>query len=154
METVSSFSQLIPFCCTHHLRELKIPRHRNSQATTTVIRASITCNSSHGAFSSSTRDTHRGRSSFESPFCDDKGVPEQIIENPIGVSIAEKLIGARPRCTRCQARGAVLCITCSGSGLYIDSILESQGVIVRVQCLGCGGTGNILCAGCGGRGHL
>ncbi|XLR10903.1 hypothetical protein S83_038841, partial [Arachis hypogaea] len=35
----------------------------------------------------------------------------------------------------CEAKGVVLCITCAGSGLYVDSILESQGIIVKVRCL-------------------
>ncbi|KHG15973.1 dnaJ [Gossypium arboreum] len=51
------------------------------------------------------------------------------------------------------AKGVVLCTTSAGSGLYVDSILESQGIIVKVRCLGCGGTGNVMCSECGGRGH-
>ncbi|KAM1977119.1 hypothetical protein ACFX16_013949 [Malus domestica] len=51
-------------------------------------------------------------------------------------------------------KGAVLCTTCSGSGLYVDSILESQGIIVKVRWLGCGGSGNIMYSECGGCGHL
>ncbi|KAM0826457.1 hypothetical protein ACQ4PT_068873 [Festuca glaucescens] len=39
------------------------------------------------------------------------------------------------------------------TGLYVDSIMESQGIIIKVRCLGCGGTGNIMCSECGGRGH-
>ncbi|KAH7571644.1 hypothetical protein ACOSP7_014390 [Xanthoceras sorbifolium] len=108
---------------------------------------------SAGAESSSVGDVHKRRSSLESLFCYDKPIPEEIIENPVGLSLAEKLIGDNPRCTDCEAKGAVLCATCAGSGLYVDSILESQGIIVKVRCLGCGGTGNIMCAECGGRGH-
>ncbi|KAF5735183.1 DnaJ/Hsp40 cysteine-rich domain superfamily protein isoform 1 [Tripterygium wilfordii] len=108
----------------------------------------------HGDGSSSVVDMHRKRSSLESLFCYDKPIPEERIEKPVGVSIEEKLIGDNSRCTDCQAKGAVLCATCSGSGLYVDSILESQGIIVKVRCLGCGGTGNIMCSECGGRGHL
>uniref|UniRef100_A0A5B6ZJS8 DnaJ/Hsp40 cysteine-rich domain superfamily protein n=1 Tax=Davidia involucrata TaxID=16924 RepID=A0A5B6ZJS8_DAVIN len=104
--------------------------------------------------SSSSADVHRRRGSLESLFCYDKAVPEEIIEKPVGLSLAEKVIGDKPRCPDCQAKGAVLCSTCSGSGLYVDSILESQGIIVKVRCLGCGGTGNIMCSECGGRGHL
>ena len=85
---------------------------------------------------SSAADVHRRRSSFESLFCYDKAIPEERIETPIGISLAEKMIGNNPRCTDCQAKGAVLCATCSGSGLYVDSILESQGIIVKVRCLG------------------
>ncbi|XP_072956031.1 uncharacterized protein [Typha angustifolia] len=103
--------------------------------------------------SSSTHDLERSKSSLESLFCYDKSVPEENIEEPIGLSLDKKEIGNKPPCVDCQAKGAVLCTTCSGSGLYIDSILESQGVIVKVRCLGCGGTGNIMCSGCGGRGH-
>ncbi|XP_043699139.1 uncharacterized protein LOC122649939 [Telopea speciosissima] len=99
-------------------------------------------------------DVHKKRSSLESLFCYDKPIPEEIIEQPIGLSLAERRIGENPRCLDCQAKGAVLCPTCSGSGLYVDSILESQGIIVKVRCLGCGGTGNTMCSECGGRGHL
>lgn len=81
-------------------------------------------------------DAHRRRSSLESLFCYDKAIPEEIIETPIGLSLAEKNIGDNTRCPDCQAKGAVLCATCSGSGLYVDSILESQGIIVKVRCLG------------------
>ncbi|KAL2502231.1 uncharacterized protein Fot_36079 [Forsythia ovata] len=98
-------------------------------------------------------DVYR-RSSLESLFCYDKPIPEEIIEKPIGLSLTEKNVGDNTRCPSCQAKGAVLCITCSGSGLYIDSILESQGIIVKVRCLGCGGTGNTMCSKCGGRGHV
>ncbi|KAE9586363.1 putative Heat shock protein DnaJ, cysteine-rich [Lupinus albus] len=83
-----------------------------------------------------------------------KAIREEIIEKPVGLSLAEKVIGNNHRCADCQAKGAVLCATCAGSGLYIDSILESQGIIVKVRCLGCGGTGNMMCTECGGRGHL
>jgi hypothetical protein len=79
---------------------------------------------------------HRWRSSLESLFCYDKAISEERIEKPVGISLAEKVIGDNPRCTGCQAKGAVLCMTCSGSGLYVDSILESQGIIVKVRCLG------------------
>ena len=88
------------------------------------------------ADSSSLGDVHRRRSSLESLFCYDKPIPEEIIEKPIGLSLAEIVIGEKPRCINCQAKGAVLCATCSGSGLYVDSILESQGIIVKVRCLG------------------
>ncbi|KAK1581347.1 hypothetical protein Q3G72_005166 [Acer saccharum] len=117
------------------------------------INGSVSCSPSDGAESSSIGDVHRRRSSLESLFCYDKAIPEERIEKPIGLSLAEKIIGDNPRCTDCEAKGAVLCATCSGSGLYVDSVLESQGIIVKVRCLGCGGTGNIMCAECGGRGH-
>lgn len=81
-------------------------------------------------------DVHRCRSSLESLFCYDKAIPEERIEKPVGIFLDEKLIGDSPRCNDCQAKGAVLCTTCSGSGLYVDSILESQGIIVKVRCLG------------------
>lgn len=81
-------------------------------------------------------DVHRRRSSLESPFRYDKPIPEERIEEPVGISLAEKVIGDNPRCIDCQAKGAVLCTTCAGSGLYVDSILESQGIIVKVRCLG------------------
>ncbi|KAL0383312.1 UNVERIFIED_CONTAM: hypothetical protein Scaly_0618500 [Sesamum calycinum] len=80
-------------------------------------------------------DSHRRRSSLESLFCYDKSIPEEIIEKPVGLSLAEKDVGENPRCQSCQTKGATLCATCSGSGLYVDSILESQGIIVKVRCL-------------------
>ncbi|KAJ6975017.1 hypothetical protein NC653_030991 [Populus alba x Populus x berolinensis] len=85
---------------------------------------------SHGE-SSSVGDMNRRRSSLESSFRYDKPIPEERIEEPVGISLAEKVIGDNPRCTDCQAKGAVLCTTCAGSGLYVDSILESQGIIVK-----------------------
>lgn len=106
------------------------------------------------AVSSTVGAVNNHSSSVESLFRYDKAVPEEIIEKPVGMSLSEKDIGDNPQCTHCLTRGAVLCATCSGSGLYIDSILESQGIIVKVRCLGCGGTGNVMCSGCGGRGHL
>ncbi|XP_002525680.3 uncharacterized protein LOC8286488 [Ricinus communis] len=115
---------------------------------------SVSSSASHEAEARAVGDAHRRRSSLESLFCYDKPIPEEIIEKPVGISLAEKVIGDNPRCGDCQAKGAVLCTTCSGSGLYVDSIMESQGIIVKVRCLGCGGTGNIMCSECGGRGHL
>ncbi|KAK4282083.1 hypothetical protein QN277_013503 [Acacia crassicarpa] len=108
---------------------------------------------SHRSFSSLSEDENRSRSNLESLFCYDKPIPEERIEKPVGLSVDEKEIGSNLRCTDCQAKGAVLCITCSGSGLYVEPILESQGIIVKVRCLGCGGTGNLMCTACGGRGH-
>ncbi|XP_055807813.1 uncharacterized protein LOC129876403 [Solanum dulcamara] len=99
-------------------------------------------------------DAHKHISSLESLFCYDKSVPEERIEKPTGLSLAKKNTGDNPHCSECEAKGAVLCTTCSGSGLYVDSIMESQGIIVKVRCLGCGGSGNIMCSECGGRGHL
>lgn len=81
-------------------------------------------------------DENKRRSNLESLFCYDKAIPEEIIEKPVGLSLEEKAIGNNSRCTDCQAKGAVLCATCAGSGLYVDSILESQGIIVKVRCLG------------------
>ncbi|XP_061356765.1 protein PHOTOSYSTEM I ASSEMBLY 2, chloroplastic [Gastrolobium bilobum] len=109
---------------------------------------------SRRSVSSLKADENRKRSNLESLFCYDKAIPEERIEKPVGLSLAEKAIGNNPRCTDCQAKGAILCATCAGSGLYVDSILESQGIIVKVRCLGCGGTGNMMCTECGGRGHL
>ncbi|PKU83570.1 hypothetical protein MA16_Dca008257 [Dendrobium catenatum] len=61
---------------------------------------------------------------------------KEIIEKPIGLSLNRREIGSNPPCSDCQAKGAILCVTCSGSGLYVDSILESQGILVKVKCLG------------------
>ncbi|KAK8958924.1 hypothetical protein KSP40_PGU001070 [Platanthera guangdongensis] len=52
------------------------------------------------------------------------------------MSLNRREIGVNSTCSNCQAKGAILCGTCSGSGLYVDSILESQGIIVKVGCLG------------------
>ncbi|KAF3781502.1 hypothetical protein EJ110_NYTH36884 [Nymphaea thermarum] len=59
-------------------------------------------------------------------------IPEEVIGEPVGITLAEREIGNNPRCFACEAKGAVLCRTCSGSGLYIDSVLESQGILVKV----------------------
>ncbi|KAG8097704.1 hypothetical protein GUJ93_ZPchr0013g35451 [Zizania palustris] len=100
-----------------------------------------------------TYDLQRNKSNLESLFCYDKSVPEEDIGTPAGLDLEKKNVGGNPPCINCETKGAVLCATCAGSGLYIDSILESQGIIVKVRCLGCGGTGNIMCSKCGGRGH-
>ncbi|GER51991.1 DnaJ/Hsp40 cysteine-rich domain superfamily protein, partial [Striga asiatica] len=81
-------------------------------------------------------NVQRQISSLESLFCYDKPIPEQIIEKPVGACLPEKDVGKNPRCLSCQTKGAILCATCSGSGLYVDSILESQGITVKVRCLG------------------
>jgi hypothetical protein len=73
---------------------------------------------------------------LESLFYCDTGVPEEKIEKPTGLPKGLRSIGNKPKCPRCKAKGAVHCATCSGSGLYVDSILESQGIIVKVRCLG------------------
>ncbi|KAF8681700.1 hypothetical protein HU200_045131 [Digitaria exilis] len=98
-------------------------------------------------------DLQRNKSNLESLFCYDKSVPEEDIGKPAGLNFEKKNVGDNPPCSSCEAKGAILCATCAGSGLYVDSILESQGIIVKVRCLGCGGTGNIMCTKCGGRGH-
>ncbi|KAK6127107.1 hypothetical protein DH2020_039145 [Rehmannia glutinosa] len=116
--------------------------------------ASSTCSCSPLFVPCAVGNVHQQRSSLESLFCYDKPVREEIIETPVGISLAVKNVGDNPRCPSCQAKGAILCTTCSGSGLYVDSILESQGIIVKVRCLGCGGTGNTMCSECGGRGHI
>ncbi|KAJ6744135.1 DNAJ/HSP40 CYSTEINE-RICH DOMAIN SUPERFAMILY PROTEIN [Salix purpurea] len=63
--------------------------------------------------SSSMRYVHGRRSSLESLFCYDTPIPEERIEEPVGVFLAAKVIGDNPRCTDCQVKGAVLCTTCS-----------------------------------------
>uniref|UniRef100_J3LRA0 Uncharacterized protein n=2 Tax=Oryza brachyantha TaxID=4533 RepID=J3LRA0_ORYBR len=98
-------------------------------------------------------DLQRNKSNLESLFCYDKSAPEEDIGTPAGLDLEKKNVGKNPPCISCETKGAVLCATCVGSGLYVDSILESQGIIVKVRCLGCGGTGNIMCSKCGGRGH-
>lgn len=78
----------------------------------------------------------RRLSSLESLYSYDKPIPEEIIEKPVGLALPQKNVGNNPPCSSCEAKGAILCATCSGSGLYVDSILESQGIIVKVRCLG------------------
>ncbi|XP_044979407.1 uncharacterized protein LOC123446926 isoform X1 [Hordeum vulgare subsp. vulgare] len=102
---------------------------------------------------SAINDLQRSKSSLEALFCYDKAVPEENIGKPAGLDLEKKEVGNNPPCVRCETKGAVLCATCAGSGLYVDSIMESQGIIVKVRCLGCGGTGSIMCSTCGGRGH-
>ncbi|RLN15732.1 inactive protein RESTRICTED TEV MOVEMENT 2 [Panicum miliaceum] len=77
----------------------------------------------------------RSKSNLESLFCYDKSVPEEDVGKPTGLNVEKKNVGDNPPCTSCEAKGAVLCATCAGSGLYVDSILESQGIIVKVRCL-------------------
>ena len=79
---------------------------------------------------------NRQLSNLESMFCYDKPIPEEIIDEPVGLSMSEREIGDNRRCACCEAKGALLCATCSGTGLYVDSIMESQGIIVKVRCLG------------------
>eukprot|EP00898_Chlorokybus_atmophyticus_P006451 jgi/Chlat1/6807/Chrsp51S06498 len=57
-------------------------------------------------------------------------------------------------CPVCQAKKAVTCETCSGSGMYREPCLEAKGVLKDVECIDCGGGGTVLCIKCGGRGHL
>ncbi|CAI5509752.1 unnamed protein product [Closterium sp. Naga37s-1] len=64
-----------------------------------------------------------------------------------------RLVAGQEECGGCEAAGSVPCATCAASGLYVDPIMECQGIIVKVRCLGCGGSGTILCPKCGGRGH-
>ena len=54
----------------------------------------------------------------------------------LGYLWLRKKIGNIPQCTDCQAKGVVLCTTCAGTGPHVDSILESQGSIVKVRCPG------------------
>ncbi|KAL8095096.1 uncharacterized protein LOC141689045 [Apium graveolens] len=162
-KTSSSFSSIsLPFCSSsahsvhiHTNSSFSLRTiHHHHQPLFIVASSSLNGSISPQADSHAVDDSHRRRSSLESLFCYDKAIPEEIIEKPTGLSLAEKNIGDKLRCSECQAKGAVLCATCSGSGLYLDSILESQGIMVKVRCLGCGGSGNIMCSDCGGRGHV
>uniref|UniRef100_A0A2P2J308 Uncharacterized protein MANES_08G152800 n=1 Tax=Rhizophora mucronata TaxID=61149 RepID=A0A2P2J308_RHIMU len=153
-------SIVLPVCSSPKLNQLDGNRmfygfrFGGSGFSARICAITVSASASHGAQSSSVRGMHKRISSLESLFCYDKPVPEERIEKPVGISLAEMEIGDNPQCTDCLAKGAVLCATCAGSGLYVDSIMESQGIIVKVRCLGCGGTGNIMCSECGGRGHL
>ena len=86
--------------------------------------------------SASSSELQSSKSRLESLFCYDKPIPEEIIETPVGLSMNRKEIGDKAPCLDCELKGAILCATCSGSGLYVDSILECQGIIVKVRCLG------------------
>ncbi|KAI8542104.1 hypothetical protein RHMOL_Rhmol08G0113100 [Rhododendron molle] len=157
MRTISSsvFTMLSPPIMPHLQRRSLFGFKGRQPISTTIDALSNNGAVSRGAaLCNAVEDAHRRRSSLETLFCSDKAIPEEIIETPVGLSLAKKVIGDNPSCPDCQAKGAVLCRTCSGSGLYVDSIMESQGIIVKVRCLGCGGTGNILCLECGGRGHV
>ncbi|KAH7675226.1 Heat shock protein DnaJ cysteine-rich domain-containing protein [Dioscorea alata] len=140
-----------PLISCHGLRVLRCQIAGKSPACS--LNRSIFRRNPSRARSSSAAELHGSKSTLESLFCYDKAIPEEIIDKPVGLSLSKKEIGSNPPCIDCQEKGAILCATCSGSGLYVDSILESQGVIVKVRCLGCGGTGNIMCTRCGGRGH-
>ncbi|MBA0755991.1 hypothetical protein Gogos_020219 [Gossypium gossypioides] len=63
---------------------------------------------SHGAESRAVGDAYGRRSRLESLFCYDKPIPEERIEEPVGVSLAEKIVADNPRCSACQAKGVVL----------------------------------------------
>eukprot|EP00249_Psilotum_nudum_P014458 c24834_g1_i1 orf=66-599(+) len=83
-----------------------------------------------------------------------RSIPEVNEQKLVGVPLTTCLLDNRPVCAQCDSKGHGLCATCAGSGLYVDSILESQGIIVKVKCIGCGGSGSIMCPGCGGKGHF
>lgn len=71
--------------------------------------------------------------------------PRNELKNQLGYLWLKKIVGDNPRCSACQAKGVVLCTTCAGSGLYVDSILESQGIIVKVRCLGVKIFSSLIC---------
>ncbi|KAL9257369.1 hypothetical protein AKJ16_DCAP08523 [Drosera capensis] len=104
METTSPAAQCSSFSGACILRDLRIMR-------TPSVRFNNGSNSSNLMFiraaSCSTGDMHGRRSSLESRFCYDKVIPEQIIEKPVGISTAEKLIGEKPRCSHCQVAEAL-----------------------------------------------
>ncbi|KAJ7557400.1 hypothetical protein O6H91_05G125100 [Diphasiastrum complanatum] len=76
------------------------------------------------------------------------------LDEPVGSNMTTHTGSPKGGCHRCAQKGAIQCLTCTGSGLYVDAILESQGIIVHVRCLGCGGSGEIMCPKCGGRGYM
>uniref|UniRef100_A0A0D9VX21 Uncharacterized protein n=1 Tax=Leersia perrieri TaxID=77586 RepID=A0A0D9VX21_9ORYZ len=83
----------------------------------------------------------RGRGSLPPGFAStrpaSRAVSAKNIGTPAGLDLEKKNVGKNPPCLSCETKGAVLCATCAGSGLYIDSILESQGIIVKaVEALG------------------
>eukprot|EP00271_Cylindrocystis_brebissonii_P006957 TRINITY_DN19947_c0_g1_i1.p1 TRINITY_DN19947_c0_g1~~TRINITY_DN19947_c0_g1_i1.p1 ORF type:complete len:250 (+),score=10.37 TRINITY_DN19947_c0_g1_i1:109-750(+) len=97
----------------------------------------------------------RYRSELERLYLWGSAVPEEAIEKPRAVAaMPARAIGTHPPCTHCRCVGVVECATCAASGLYIDPVMECQGILVKVRCMGCGGSGNLMCTACGGRGHL
>lgn len=97
----------------------------------------------------------RYRSKLELLYHTDTSIPEEKIEKPRGLKTRQaRAIGNKPPCQCCRSIGMQECATCHATGLYVEPILESQGVIVKVRCLGCGGSGTVMCGECGGRGHL
>eukprot|EP00897_Mesotaenium_endlicherianum_P003947 jgi/Mesen1/3580/ME000020S03108 len=96
----------------------------------------------------------RYRSQLETLYYCDTAIPEEKIEKPKNLKLLQpKAIGNRPRCGCCKQRGVLECPTCGATGLYIDPIMESQGLLFRVRCLGCSGSGTVMCFYCEGRGH-
>ncbi|KAI3446612.1 hypothetical protein Pfo_003277 [Paulownia fortunei] len=152
--SICSLPKISPFHYQSRRNSRFLPKIGYQNRKNEVGSGSSTSSCSLRAVPCAVGDVHRQRSSLESLFCYDKPIPEEIIEKPVGISLAVKNVGDNPHCPSCEAKGAILCTTCSGSGLYVDSILESQGIIVKVRCLGCGGTGNTMCSECGGRGHI
>eukprot|EP00897_Mesotaenium_endlicherianum_P001055 jgi/Mesen1/10950/ME000096S10529 len=62
----------------------------------------------------------------------DFAIPEETIEKPKDVKLQPpKAIGDKPRCGECEQRGVLECSTCGATGLYVDPIMESQGVVVK-----------------------
>ena len=79
----------------------------------------------------------RYRSKLEHLYHSDTAVPEEEIEKPHAVAdMKVKNIGSHSPCPHCRCVGVVECRTCEASGLYVEPILESQGIIVKVRCMG------------------
>ena len=79
----------------------------------------------------------RYRSKLEHLFHSNTAIPEEEIEKPRAVAdMKVKSIGSHSPCPHCGCVGVVECGTCDASGLYIEPILESQGIIVKVRCMG------------------
>ncbi|XP_057249693.1 uncharacterized protein LOC104884594 [Beta vulgaris subsp. vulgaris] len=137
METIlhcssSLIYQVIPSLSSFHQHKIFRVAFKTANSS---LHTSLSCTASSTGALCSAGDRQRRINSLESQFCYDKAIPEQIIGENVGLSVAEKEIGDKCRCGDCQAKGAVLCTTCGGSGLYVDSILECQGIIVKVRCL-------------------
>ncbi|GJP84061.1 hypothetical protein CLOP_g14152 [Closterium sp. NIES-67] len=47
-----------------------------------------------------------------------------------------RLVAGQEECGACEAAGSVTCATCAATGLYVDPVMECQGIIVKVRCLG------------------
>eukprot|EP00249_Psilotum_nudum_P014460 c24834_g2_i1 orf=407-973(+) len=153
------------FCKVFSLCVMPSSPPRLASLNSSFVRALCSLNGSNGGLSRRTqvsgmlgRNSLNGTNYYKNglgfDFHEIRSISEEDEGKLVEVSLTTCLIGNKAVCTQCDSKGLGLCATCAGLGLYVDSILESQGIIVKVKCIGCGGSGSILCSGCGGKGHL